>query len=172
VKNIAWGYAIAFGLIAFGGVAGGVTTMLISQIRSTNTTVGSIAVTPPGSAIPVWATPGSGLSISSTGVVSSSGAVGPQGPAGPTGPTGAAGAQGPAGPGGTPFAEVPAGTINGTNAVFTLSFTPLANSQVLFRNGQALFIAAGDYTLSGTTITFQSGQIPQSGDQIIAQYEH
>ncbi len=65
---------------------------------------------------------------------------------------------------------VPAGTVNGTNAVFTLSPAPdPAASLKLTRNG--LVQKAGvDYTLSGGTITFTSGAIPQTGDLLLAWY--
>lgn len=51
--------------------------------------------------------------------------------------------------------EVPAGIINGTNAVFTLSNTPTANTEQVFLNGILQNVGAGnDYTISGNTITF------------------
>ena len=146
--------------------ASAVTALLISQIKSANTTTGAIAVTPPGTATPVWGSPGAGLSISATGVVSAAGAVGPTGPQGPTGVTGATG---PAGPGVTlptpAVGEVMAGTINGTNAAFTLANAPVAGWPVyIYRNGLRLNVTNGDYTISGQTVTFAAGQIPQTTD--------
>lgn len=66
--------------------------------------------------------------------------------------------------------EGPGGSINGTNATFTLAQTPAnAASLMLFRNG--LVQTNGlDYTLSGQTITFLGHDIPQSGDTLIAYY--
>jgi hypothetical protein len=70
-------------------------------------------------------------------------------------------------------AEVPSGTVNGTNATFTLSAAP--NPMLclkLFKNGM-LLAQNGDYTLSGTTVTFTSAQVtPQAGDSIIAYYRY
>jgi hypothetical protein len=69
-----------------------------------------------------------------------------------------------------PEAEVPAGTINGTNATFTLSMTPMVNTQVVFRNGVAYFPGSGDYLISGNTLTFEGTAIPQPGDHLVAVY--
>jgi hypothetical protein len=68
--------------------------------------------------------------------------------------------------------ETPAGTIDGTNATFTLAHAPNpAVSLLLIRNG--LGQSAGlDYTLSGITITFVSAAIPQPGDALVAWYRY
>jgi len=70
------------------------------------------------------------------------------------------------------FNETPSGTIDGVNATFTLVNTVApANSLMLYKNG--LLQAAGvsnDFTLSGSTITFNAGAIPKSGDTLIATY--
>ncbi|MBI1353512.1 MAG: hypothetical protein GC160_04140 [Acidobacteria bacterium] len=66
--------------------------------------------------------------------------------------------------------EIPSGTINGSNAVFNLAFTPdPAASLNLTRNGigQQLGIK---YNLAGKTITFLAGNIPQTGDVLRASY--
>jgi hypothetical protein len=54
--------------------------------------------------------------------------------------------------------KVPAGTIDGTNAVFTLPLTPMpATSLRLYLNGLLMTPGVGkDYTLSGATITYTS----------------
>jgi prefoldin subunit 5 len=67
-------------------------------------------------------------------------------------------------------AEVPGGTIDGTNAVFSLAKTPsTAINLALYRNG--IILSNGkDYTLSGTNITFLGGAIPQAGDSLQAFY--
>jgi hypothetical protein len=68
--------------------------------------------------------------------------------------------------------EIPGGTINGTNAVFTLAAAPSpALSLELYKNG-LLLQQSGDYTLSGSTITFTANAIPQSGDLLVAFYRH
>lgn len=66
--------------------------------------------------------------------------------------------------------ETPAGLLNGTNAVFTLANSPIpAVSLLLYRNGM-LQKASVDYTLSGNTVTFGNGSLPQSGDVLVASY--
>ncbi len=69
------------------------------------------------------------------------------------------------------FNEVPSGTINGTNPTFTLANTPVAGTLSLYANGVRQLVGTGnDYTISGNTITFLSGAIPVTGDQILADY--
>ena len=67
-------------------------------------------------------------------------------------------------------AETPSGTIDGVNTTFTLANPPApTTSLTLFRNG--LMQRAGiDFTLSGTSITFVSGNVPRSGDMMRAYY--
>jgi hypothetical protein len=65
--------------------------------------------------------------------------------------------------------ETPSGTINGTNAAFTLANTPQWLQLVL--NGVMLEAGSGnDYTLSGTALTMLL--IPQLGDKLRAYYTH
>lgn len=67
-------------------------------------------------------------------------------------------------------AEVPGGTMNGTNAAFTLANPPApTNSLTLFRNGILQRVGI-DFTLSGTAITFAAGSVPQTGDYVRAYY--
>lgn len=68
--------------------------------------------------------------------------------------------------------ETPSGVVDGVNTVFTLTKNPKPlNSLLLFLNGVKLREGAGnDYTLSGKTITFESGMIPETGDLLIANY--
>jgi hypothetical protein len=79
---------------------------------------------------------------------------------------------GTAGPCGQPVfadAETPGGIVDGTNNTLTLANTPLGSSLMLFRNG--LFMTPNfDYTLTGSTIQFPSGAIPQAGDTLTAAY--
>ena len=86
---------------------------------------------------------------------------------GSSGPCGAGG-----GAAGSSFAdgEIPSGTINGSNAVFTLAFTPSpASSLELYRNG--LFMLQGtDYQITGNAITFFLASIPRTGDLLVASY--
>jgi hypothetical protein len=66
--------------------------------------------------------------------------------------------------------EVPAGTVNGVNTLFSLANTPApAMSLTLFRNG--LELAQGtDYTLNGSAITFSASAVPRTGDVVLAYY--
>ena len=66
---------------------------------------------------------------------------------------------------GVPTRETPAGTVDGVNAIFTLSRSP--SLLVLTRNGVVLEDGIA-FIRSGVTITFQSGYIPTAGDVIRA----
>jgi hypothetical protein len=69
-------------------------------------------------------------------------------------------------------AETPAGTLNGSNTVFTLTTAPEpVASLTLFRNG-ILLKQGSDYTLAVTTVTFFSTEAPQSGDLLTASYRY
>ena len=68
--------------------------------------------------------------------------------------------------------ETPAGSINGSNATFTLAFTPSpAASLDLFLNG-LLMKPAVDFTLSANTIAFLTASTPQIGDILTASYRY
>jgi phage-related tail fiber protein len=69
--------------------------------------------------------------------------------------------------------ETPSGTQNGSNAAFTLANTPVAGSEHVYFNGQLQDAGSGnDYTISGNTITFESGRIPISTDKIRVSYRY
>ena len=70
-----------------------------------------------------------------------------------------------------PVQEVPAGTIDGMNRVFTLSQSPLSNASVqVFING--VFQTQGvNYSLTVSTIRFAGGSTPQTGDVVSACYQ-
>ena len=68
--------------------------------------------------------------------------------------------------------EVPGGSINGNNLTFTLAAAPNpVVSLRLYKNGM-LLQQHGDYTISGSTITFVSASTPQTGDAVVAYYRH
>ena len=68
-------------------------------------------------------------------------------------------------------AEVPSGTVNGSNDAFTLTETPAANSLILQVNGVIQRPGSSrEYALSGKTITFNTNDIPQTGDTLFAFY--
>lgn len=76
-------------------------------------------------------------------------------------------------PGGTTFvdSETPSGTINGSNDTFTLAGTPATGSLHLYKNGIRQRAGSGnDYQLSTATITFEAGNLPQTGDVLLADY--
>lgn len=63
--------------------------------------------------------------------------------------------------------------ITGPGNVFTLSFTPIPNSQVVYYNGLAL--APGvteDYTISGNVVTLNGSIVLANGDKILIVYSH
>lgn len=64
--------------------------------------------------------------------------------------------------------EVPAGTINGSNTVFTLATTPSPDSEQIFVNGVRQKKSANDYSISGATITFTLA--PLTDDVLLADY--
>lgn len=67
--------------------------------------------------------------------------------------------------------ETPTGTVNGSNATFTLAFTPLSGTEHVFVNGVLQNPGTGnDYTISGATITFLTGAIPQTNDVVRVSY--
>lgn len=67
------------------------------------------------------------------------------------------------------LSEVPTGTIDGSNASFTLSEVPLF--VFVFLNGLKLREGVSDdYTITGSTITFNDDIIPEVGDDIEVVY--
>lgn len=70
------------------------------------------------------------------------------------------------------FGETPGGTVNGSNAVFSLVNPPAPQSSLqLYRNG-LLMSQNIDYTLSTNQITFLSLSVPQTGDTLVASYQY
>lgn len=68
--------------------------------------------------------------------------------------------------------ETPSGLDTGVNANFTLANVPNPTSSLaLYRNGLRMQ-AGADYSLNGSTITFLSGQLPQTGDTLICSYRY
>lgn len=65
------------------------------------------------------------------------------------------------------YSEIPSGTINGSNATFTLAHTPASSSLMLYLNGARQKLT-DDYTLAGAIITFVSA--PLTDSNIVADY--
>lgn len=64
---------------------------------------------------------------------------------------------------------VPSGTINGSNAAFTIGSSLVAGTEGVYLNGQRMFPGAGnDYTISGTAITMLV--VPLTGDRLTVDY--
>jgi hypothetical protein len=66
--------------------------------------------------------------------------------------------------------ETPGGGLDGSNTTFSLTQAPAPpESLLLFRNGllQKQFV---DFNLSGRSVTFMPGSIPQSGDILLASF--
>jgi phage-related tail fiber protein len=65
--------------------------------------------------------------------------------------------------------ETPAGTLNGSNTVFTLANTPVVSSEQVFLNGLLQEPGAGnDYTIAGATITYLAA--PAATDRLRVNY--
>jgi len=66
--------------------------------------------------------------------------------------------------------QTPTGATNGVNTTFNVSQAPSPSASLtVFLNG--LLMRAGvDYTLSGSTITFLTASVPQSGDVLLCSY--
>lgn len=89
---------------------------------------------------------------------------------GTTGPCGTVSSGGSTGSGSFVDAEFPAGTMDGTNAAFTLANAPAPPASLeMFRNGM-LLKQGNDYTLSGNALTFLAGAVPNPGDTLLATY--
>ena len=67
-------------------------------------------------------------------------------------------------------ADTPAGTINGSNTVFALTNSPSPTGSLALTKNGVVQKAGADYTLSGNTVTFTSGAVPQTGDTLLAWY--
>ncbi len=69
-------------------------------------------------------------------------------------------------------AEAPVGAIDGSNATFTLGYAPSpVTSLRIYRNG-ILSKLNTDYTLSGQSVRFLTGAVPQAGDTLLVYYRH
>lgn len=66
--------------------------------------------------------------------------------------------------------ETPTGTIDGSNAAFSLAYAPAAGTLQLFING-LLLLEGTHFSVSGTTVTFTSPFQPQTGEWLRASYK-
>jgi hypothetical protein len=118
---------------------------------------------------------GTGFAVSRAAVINSAGSI--DGALGiltdclhVDGTSGACGTGGGQAAAGFTDGETPSGTLDGSNAAFSLASAPNpTTSLAVFRNGLLLKQGA-DYTLSGSSVTFQTGAVPQTGDVLLAFY--
>lgn len=68
------------------------------------------------------------------------------------------------------WSEVPAGALDGSNAVFTLLAAPSAGTLRLYLNGLRQSGGGNDFTLAGNAITFTAA--PRAGDALLCDYNH
>lgn len=80
------------------------------------------------------------------------------------------------GPGTTPafvpalvWNEVPSGTVNGTNATFTIAYTPYSSASIAVIVNGSTMKNPDDYSISTTTITFVTA--PPTGSTILVNYQ-
>lgn len=66
--------------------------------------------------------------------------------------------------------EVPVGVVNGTNPTFTLSQTPISNASLILWVDVVPQQQGVNYSVSGQTISFNVGFIPESGQALYAWY--
>lgn len=66
--------------------------------------------------------------------------------------------------------ETPGGTPDGTLSTFTLAQAPIASTVALYANGLRNYQGV-DYSVSGSTISFQPASIPQSGWTLRVDYD-
>ena len=79
----------------------------------------------------------------------------------------------PVGAGTQVFNEVPTGDLDGVDATYTLANTPTAATLVVYKNGMRQNVGAGlDYTIATNVITFEAGNLPQTGDVVLADYSY
>jgi hypothetical protein len=67
-------------------------------------------------------------------------------------------------------AEVPSGTVNGVNAVFTLQTAPSPSQSLILAVNGVIQKPGVDFTLSSGTVTFLTGAIPETGDLLLSWY--
>lgn len=71
---------------------------------------------------------------------------------------------------GTPSTnETPTGTVDGVNAVFTTAHTPISGTLAVYVGGSRQKLTE-DYTVTGSTITFNSA--PMVGSILVVDYEY
>jgi hypothetical protein len=79
------------------------------------------------------------------------------------------GPPGPPGPVNIITREIPVGTINGNNTVFTLANTPIVGSEQIYLNGLLQDARGIDYSINGAIIAFLIP--PVFGDRILVTYQ-
>jgi hypothetical protein len=71
------------------------------------------------------------------------------------------------------WGETPAGAIDGSNRVFTTAHTPFGGNILLMRNREMMVAGSGnDYQISTNTITYETGNAPNTGDFHVVFYPY
>jgi hypothetical protein len=122
-------------------------------------------------ALNVRATVGTGFAISRSAVIDATGAI-DAAVGNPGDCLHVDGTSGPCSTFSTTFidGEVPAGTPDGSNALFVLANVPNPSASLALSRNGLLLRQGGDYTLSANNITFQTGAVPQPTDILAASY--
>ncbi|HUB32809.1 MAG TPA: hypothetical protein VMA31_07265 [Bryobacteraceae bacterium] len=144
---------------AAGDTSSGTTSVTESDVTGLLADLGSRPVKGPGYA------PAGAAIVDSSGLLETAAGV-------PTDCLHVDGSSGPCGAQAPSFtdADIPAGVVDGSNATFTLSATPAPTASLsLYRNG-LLQKAGQDYTLTGQSLQFAAGAVPQPGDTLLASY--
>jgi hypothetical protein len=68
--------------------------------------------------------------------------------------------------------EIPGGLVNGSNLNFTLAHSPAPGGNLLLMRNGLVLQSGVDYSLSGSSITFNSGAQPEVGDSLYASYRY
>jgi hypothetical protein len=169
--------------VEYWGVPPSATTLKLRDVRLAGPPVGGVPFPPPGNSTTIPditglreeldARPAKGATFvaSRAAVINSNGEV-ESALGGASDCIRVDGSSGPCGGSSMVFAdaETPAGIVDGSNATFTIANppSPVASLQI-FRNG-LLLKSGSDYNLVGSTLTFVSVAIPQSGDTLLAYY--
>jgi len=64
--------------------------------------------------------------------------------------------------------EIPIGNVDGINKVFTLAYTPIVDTVIVFLATIQVPGSGLDYTISGSTITFIKA--PKIGQEVVVSY--
>ena len=71
------------------------------------------------------------------------------------------------------YSEVPTGDYDGVDTTYSILHAPATGTLCVFKNGMRQLAGSGnDYTLTTTVITFETGNLPQTGDTVLVDYQY